>query len=143
MATNQTQHYGLNQWELSDSVVMEEFNADNAKIEQALLDLKASLPKFQTGTFTVTETYDQTNPHSISFAFEPQLVIILQSESAVSNFGPTILVRGMPTVVGVYNYKNFNTYEPETFYLTWEGNTLTWCCNYPIPQTAFHYIAIG
>ena len=41
MATNQTEHYKLNQWELNDCVVMEEFNADNVKIEQALLDLKA------------------------------------------------------------------------------------------------------
>jgi len=36
MAANQTQNYGLNQWELSDSVVMAEFNADNQKVDAAL-----------------------------------------------------------------------------------------------------------
>ena len=143
MASNQTPTYGLNQWSLEDQVIMAEFNADNAKIEQALLDLKASFPKFETGTFSITETHDQTNPHSITFGFEPQLVILLQSDLQASNFGPTILVRGMPTMVGIYNYKNYNTYEPKPFYLTWEGNTLTWCSAYPIPQATFYYMAIG
>ncbi len=40
MASNQTPTYGLNQWVLSDSVRMEEFNEDNLKTEQALLALK-------------------------------------------------------------------------------------------------------
>ena len=32
----QTEQYGLNQWELSDRIRMEDFNADNAKIADAL-----------------------------------------------------------------------------------------------------------
>lgn len=32
----QTDQYGLNQWELSDRIRMEDFNADNLKIAQAL-----------------------------------------------------------------------------------------------------------
>ena len=36
MASNHTEHYGLNQWELSDSVVMADFNEDNRKIDAAL-----------------------------------------------------------------------------------------------------------
>ena len=32
----QTEHYELNQWELSDRIRMEDFNADNAKIAAAL-----------------------------------------------------------------------------------------------------------
>lgn len=35
----QTEHYGLNQWELSDRVRMEDFNQDNAKIDTALAAL--------------------------------------------------------------------------------------------------------
>lgn len=36
MASNQTKNYGLNQWERTDKVVMEDFNADNAAIDAAL-----------------------------------------------------------------------------------------------------------
>lgn len=31
MASGQTEHYGLNQWEANDQVRREEFNADNLK----------------------------------------------------------------------------------------------------------------
>ena len=33
---NKTEHYNLNQWELHDRVMMQDFNADNAKIDAAL-----------------------------------------------------------------------------------------------------------
>ena len=36
MSTNKTQNYQLNQWVKSDQVRMEDFNADNAKIDAAL-----------------------------------------------------------------------------------------------------------
>lgn len=36
MASNHTEHYGLSQWEKTDKVLMEDFNADNAKIDAAL-----------------------------------------------------------------------------------------------------------
>jgi len=34
-----TQKYGLNQWEMTDRVLMKDFNADNAKLESALSSL--------------------------------------------------------------------------------------------------------
>lgn len=34
----QTEHYGLKQWEPSDCILREDFNADNAKIDTALAD---------------------------------------------------------------------------------------------------------
>ena len=36
MASNYTEHYGLCQWEATDQVLREEFNADNAKLDAAL-----------------------------------------------------------------------------------------------------------
>ena len=36
MPTNYTSNYRLNQWERSDKVLMDDFNADNAKIDAAL-----------------------------------------------------------------------------------------------------------
>ena len=39
MASGQTEHYGLNQWEANDQVRREEFNADNLKIDTLLKKL--------------------------------------------------------------------------------------------------------
>lgn len=44
MANAQTEHYGLNQWSPGDPVLREEFNQDNAKIEEILCELEAQQP---------------------------------------------------------------------------------------------------
>ena len=43
MPSNQTPNYALNQWERDDRILMEDFNADNAKIDAAIkaVDAKA------------------------------------------------------------------------------------------------------
>lgn len=46
MSSSQTPNYGLSQWEKTDQVLMEEFNADNLKIDEALkaaADARAAL----------------------------------------------------------------------------------------------------
>ena len=40
-STNKTENFALNQWVGTDPVLMEDFNADNAKIDAALAALKA------------------------------------------------------------------------------------------------------
>ena len=47
MASGQTEHYSLNQWQPEDKVLREEFNQDNAKIE-------AALPRIITGSYMGT-----------------------------------------------------------------------------------------
>ena len=42
MASNYTTNYQLNQWEPTDQVQRTDFNADNAKIEAALVALSAA-----------------------------------------------------------------------------------------------------
>ena len=39
MASNYTENYGLCQWEAADQVLREEFNQDNAKVDEALQEL--------------------------------------------------------------------------------------------------------
>lgn len=39
MASGQTENYGLNQWASEDAVLREEFNRDNAKINDALMNM--------------------------------------------------------------------------------------------------------
>lgn len=43
MATNQTEHFQLNQWVPEDAVLREDFNADNQKLDRALNTLQTSL----------------------------------------------------------------------------------------------------
>lgn len=42
MASNYTENYGLCQWEATDQVRREEFNEDNAKIDEALVGIQAA-----------------------------------------------------------------------------------------------------
>ena len=39
----QTEHYGLNQWELADRIRMEDFNGDNSKVDAALAGLREEI----------------------------------------------------------------------------------------------------
>ena len=41
-----TEHYQLNQWEASDRIRMEDFNADNQRLEAALLGVLCFPPRF-------------------------------------------------------------------------------------------------
>ena len=43
MATNQTEHFQLNQWVPEDAVLREDFNTDNQKLDQALNTLQTGL----------------------------------------------------------------------------------------------------
>lgn len=45
MPSDYTENYQLNQWEKADKVLMEDFNADNRKIEDALAGLEADKAK--------------------------------------------------------------------------------------------------
>lgn len=44
----QTQNYQLNQWEMTDRIQMEDFNADNAKVDAALAEEKAAREAVET-----------------------------------------------------------------------------------------------
>ena len=144
MASNYTPEFGLNQWSLEDSVIMEEFNTDNRKIEQALLDLTATLPKVQTGSFTLTEQHGEGNPFSYAFDVPPKVVFLVQEEELSSNLAPTVLLRGVTKMVCAIDPGNDTSYKPEQMTLTWDGNTITWYTGYyKLPKTTYHFLAIG
>ena len=42
MASNYTENYGLYQWEAADQVLREEFNQNNAKIDEALVGIQVT-----------------------------------------------------------------------------------------------------
>ncbi len=88
MSTNKTEHYQLNQWVKSDQVLMDDFNADNRKLDQALKALAekdAALEALIGGrgncemevlTYTGTGTYGAGSPTRIEFAQKPDVFFI-------------------------------------------------------------------
>lgn len=159
MASNQTPVYGLNQWSLDDSVVMADFNADNAKIEQALLDLKASQPKFKTGSYMGTGTYGADNPTTLTFDFEPQMLIIAPQPVGTNNqqfltmaesVCTLVAIRGATTAPVSYDSNQYGAnFEPSIVNLTWDGDTVSLYHNYHgflqynASNLTYRYLAIG
>ena len=176
MASNHTQTYGLNQWALSDSVVMADFNQDNLKTEQALLALKeelkgadreleqtltAALPKFAMGSYVGTGTKGAENPKSLTFTFEPKLLIVtlqpLSTNSMTNSLSghesvrPLVAIRGASTAAVSYGSGSY----PRAYMinLTWSGKTVSWYTGLDTLDSAFlqfnasdatyRYLAIG
>ena len=92
---NKTPNYQLNQWDKSDRIQMEDFNADNAKIEAAL----SGIPKIATGTYTGKGSYGSGNKNSLIFDFAPTMVIISANSTAIGGAG-TILLAGQTQNAG-------------------------------------------
>ena len=149
MASNYTPEYGLNQWSLEDSVIMEEFNTDNRKIEQALLDLKAALPKFQSGSYVGTGKYGEATPTTLTFDFEPQMVILVQGTShSTLNSAPTVCIRGVQQMVVAFDPGSFTEFRPAKLNMIWDGTTF--CCyagqaasQFNTQDITYHYLASG
>ncbi len=176
MASNHTPTYGLNQWALSDSVVMTDFNEDNLKTEQALLALKeefkgddqkieqtltAALPKFALGSYTGTGTKGAENPKSLTFTFEPKLLIVtlqpLSTNSMTTSLSghesvrPLVAIRGASTAAVYFG----SGASPRAYMinLTWSGKTVSWYTGSNASDGAFlqfnasdatyRYLAIG
>ena len=128
---NRTPNYNLNQWEKSDKVLMEDFNADNAKIDAALAALEsgkaeaASLAALRavvagkgscqvvTGQYTGYGQYGQSNPNSLTFEKPPVLVL-------VSGTNTLVMARG-----GSRGYVLQNG-TSERIEVSWSGDSLSW-----------------
>ena len=88
MPSNQTPNYGLSQWSKSDRIQMEDFNADNAKIDAALkvhggtlAAHAAQLAKLGncqvwTTTYKGTGTVGPDHPTSLTFPKRPVFAMI-------------------------------------------------------------------
>ena len=119
MASNQTEHYGLNQWAAEDPVLREEFNRDNAKTDAAL----GGILKITSGTYVGTGERGSEHPNTLTFPFPPQLVVI-EAEMPNGLALGTIVVRGQRISggIGVTGVSGHGLY----LYLTLEENTLSW-----------------
>ena len=83
-----TTNYQLNQWAKSDRVMMDDFNADNTKIDAALkanADTAAAASaavalcgncKIETSTYTGNGKYGSANPTTLTFPKKPTAVAV-------------------------------------------------------------------
>ena len=123
MASNQTPNYGLSQWKRTDQVRMEDFNADNAKIDAAIqavdrrVEGKADVSAVDRLNQTVSQQVgalagkgnchistisyvgngrlEQNAPCSISFPKQPKLDLVFTSKGT-----PLFLMRPSISDVG-------------------------------------------
>lgn len=101
-----TAQFGLNQWEMSDRIQMQDFNRDNAAIE-------AALAKRNCQFYTASYTGDGEATKSWTFPAKPVLVVII-GQSITVLFG---IFPSEPHILGSM------THQLQT---TWEENSVTW-----------------
>ena len=119
--------------------MMDDFNADNQKIDAAL----AGGAKIATGTYTGTGYYGAENPHNeLTFPFAPKIVIIRSTAGA--GYGATFLRSQTESVLD-----NCGSYSGYTNYLTWTDAGVSWYNlnrqDYQLNNNGatYYYLAIG
>ena len=125
MSTNHTENYQLSQWERSDRVQMEDFNADNAKIDAALAAHDgllaahaAELAKMGncqvwTTTYKGTGTVGPDHPTSLTFPKRPVFAMIDSGS-------------GKPSFLLPQSGILYNAGSNDRNNLTWNGATASW-----------------
>ena len=111
-----TNNYGLNQWESTDRIMMEDFNEDNAKIdaalkaeqearEAAIRELTTAIPKIITGTYIG----NNADTRMIDLGFTPKLVFLCCSDGRIySHSGNTIQILGGLAFDGTPAFTSYN-----------------------------------
>ncbi len=123
---NQTTNYKLNQWQLHDRVMMQDFNADNAKIDAALGEHAATLNthtgqiaklgncQVYTTTYTGNGQCGEEHPSSLTFPKKPLMVMITDNGYSILHLFPFNTS---------YSYSSYPTIYVK---INWSGNTVTW-----------------
>lgn len=104
-----TENYQLNQWNKTDRIQMEDFNADNAKIEAALTELAEQAAQIDKcgncmvyhTSYTGTGSSGSSGACSLTFPSKPLLVVV----TGASSFG--VFVAGTNTMYVVTNATSF------------------------------------
>ena len=126
MPTNHTPNYQLSQWERDDRILMEDFNADNAKIDGALAEHAAAMEilsatkgncQIHVGTYTGTGKFGEEHPTSYTFPVMPALFIIFRPGGSYP-----MIARGDARAATVINGSS-------DMKLTWTGTTVSWYGN--------------
>ena len=129
MPSNQTPNYALNQWERDDRILMEDFNADNAKIDAALATQAALLAglearkgncRIECRNYVGTGNSGPDYPTVITFSRRPLSVII---------FGNNQCMLDSPALPHYILLANGEKQGPGTHYSTWTDKKLSFYSN--------------
>ena len=121
-----TTNYQLNQWTKSDRIMMDDFNADNQKIDAALAALGgaiAAAPKIAVGSYTGSGSCGASSPRTLTFAFQPKLVIVVENSWDYLKAG-TALISGQSLSAGIGGGTTSGACLGLT--VSWSGNSVTW-----------------
>ena len=134
----QTMNYQLSQWDAEDRILREDFNANNAKLEQALAAQADALSKcgncrIEAKTSTGTGTYGSDNQTSITFTAEPLLVFVGGFRGAHMCLFPG------------HTYAESSDYENR---VSWNGSSVSWYSaqsanyQYNAKSTTYYVVAL-
>ena len=131
MASNHTQHYALNRWDLNDQIIMDDFNDDNAKIDAALhnnaaalgalqttLNTHGTLTRFAYGSYVGTGESGQNHPNTLTFDFYPVFVVIMCRAAQGRDQSPCFLMRG--------ETEANSTMAAKANHVTWSDSGVSW-----------------
>lgn len=145
MASGQTSNYGLNQWAAEDKVLREEFNQDNAKIDEAMHELQANVMRTAVGSYVGSGQHGSSAPNHLEFDFVPKVIIIVADEKNIMENG-TVLITGQRNSAGIGTaYSGSNCLNLS---ISWAGTGLSWYSLNASSQlneadTTYFYFALG
>ena len=123
MSTNYTEHLGLTLWDADDPVLRTEFNANHQKLDTFL----ASMPRMAAGSYEGTGDSGPDAPNTLSFDFQPMLVVIL-ADSSYAHRPANMFIQGQSKSSGLTMIDS--SVDSADLVLSWIGNTLSWYCDY-------------
>ena len=157
MASNHTQHYALNRWDLEDQIIMDDFNDDNEKIDAALHDNASALSALQTtlnthgkltrfayGSYVGTGESGRNHPNSLTFDFYPMFIIIMSRAAQGRDQSPCFMMRGETVGNSTKTAASIN--------LSWTDSGVSWydVDSFSKPENqnntegvTYHYLAFG
>lgn len=133
-----TTNYQLNQWAKSDRIMMDDFNADNQKLDAALKEVADGGTKLAVGTYVG----DGAATHTVSLAFTPKSVFISRSAGLYPTDGGAFLTQDYSitfqdwAVLGKITDNGFQVGS-----VTYSGSKLSPDLN--AASCTYHYLAIG
>jgi len=139
---NKTENFKLNQWEPEDKFQRTDFNKDNARVEEALTAISASVPFVQIGSYVGSGGYGSASPRSITFEKKPALVLLM---------GTTRDSYGMFACVGGDGgtYSSLGYERSGTLIASWLSNTLSFYSTtnvgsqFNLNGKRYYYLGIG
>ena len=113
-----TEYYQLCLWDEDDRILMDDFNADNAKIDTALAAHDGKLDwlgncRIETGSYTGTGEAGEEQANSLTFAGSPICVVVYGSAF------PAVLMRHGQSV-------HFGSASSSVLFATVSNQTITW-----------------